>query len=297
MLMDYHITYEEKNRIILQYTNNENDKLIYTTDPREELDYITDYESIRNDFLVNDTSIQNKIKKYIRLTEEEPDPITQIRYYVVTQNLIWKSFHPELNYEIQNDTINTYELQMQEKIELTPSFVKNYEIDQELKLKQIGNYKLSSNDCQITKEEDTWTIKNCSKTSTIKVEEEKEEDLMFYRKENQSIGIESGFSPCTWYFSINVKEIEEKPTDQEKEEENKKEPEKEEIKTPDKIEEENKTKEENKTIENKPVTNQENEWLEKHPIYNVPNTKEEKPAFEIGLFLLVGLCLRKNMQS
>ena len=43
--------------------------------------------------------------------------ITQIRYYIVTQNLIWKTFHPDLEFTIHNQELEIYQKEMEEQIE------------------------------------------------------------------------------------------------------------------------------------------------------------------------------------
>ena len=272
LLMDYPYYDQDKKEIFNMRTNNITEKLIYTMDPSKTLDYDTDYEKLRNAFFLKDEKIQNKIKQYIRITEEAKDIVTKINYYVVTQELIWTTFHPEITIHIENNELEKYRKELQEKMEIIPSWIKNYEIQKELVLEKKKDYKLTTKDCQIKEESEKWVITNCNSNATIKVEETKEEELFFYLVNGTRIGIESGFSPCTWYFNIILKEEEtkkpEQKNDQDKKEEN------------DKLN--NNIKKENQ--------------LEKYPIYHVPNTKENQSSWiEFILLLILGLNLRKKL--
>ncbi len=270
LLTDYFYSYQNKKEMMIQYTNNENEKLLYTIDARQSFDYDTDYEKIRNDFFIQDESIQNKIKKYIYFTQEQKDMITQIRYYIVTQNLIWKTFHPDLEFTIHNQELEIYQKEMEEQIELVPNWIQNYEVEDELILEKQNNYKLTSKDCQIKEEKDKWIIHGCTLNAKIKVEEMGKEDFYFYQNDRKLIGIESGFSPCTWTFSITKKIPEKKPT----------------------VENENISTDPSIKEESEKTTVKKTEELKRFPIQNVPNTKEDSFLLESILILLI-LCLKK----
>lgn len=297
MSFEYSIN-DEKNHFKM-FTNNQTGHLIYSISPLEEPKYQTDYLYASDIFTNIDKGTQNKIKSYIWETEKEPEYANQMMYYMNTQLLIWKTFHPELIIKIEQEylSLEEYENKMKEKFNQTPFWIKNYEIEEKLELPKEEHYRITSNDCKISEENGNWSITDCKENSKIEVIEEQEENMKVYALNNTPTLIETGFSKRSWSFSIKkiskeippenqtTQDTPEKPElDNNKEEENKfdssiNESEKEENK-----------KEEN--TQNKPIDTKANN-RETIKIDQVPNTLENQSIGLVWIELLL-LCVVKK---
>lgn len=272
-LMFYTYEVEEKKDNFIIYTSNLTDQLMFTTSPYNPPNYQENYFIQKDGFQSLERSIQNKIKKYIRLTFSAEDFPTQMYYYINTQMLIWKSFHPELQITYnEEEVIETYQKKLEQQSK-DPDWIKDYQIEEELWIETDGQYQFQSESCQIEERGDKIHIDNCSEKAKIKVIEKEEDNMKFYQNNvNLSMIIEASSSPCEWEFTIEKLTKEETSSEEEEKQE-----EKEEVieETPPKrVEPTEKNTEEEKNVLEEPKK-----------ITNVPNTYENSTVYWDAILL------------
>lgn len=204
---------EGKEKIYVMYTNNVTKNLMFTLNPYDALEYQKDYQEQTTSLEELESTIQNQIKKSIRVTNQEENYETQMFYYIYTQMLIWKTYHPEIMVEIGEERpifegkYALYKNMLEEKVNEIPEWIQDYTIKETLELpKEIG-YKISSNDCQIKELEDTYEISNCSNRSSIFVEEEIEDQATLYLDgEKKFLEVEN--LAQKWQINITKEKIE-----------------------------------------------------------------------------------------
>lgn len=326
MLTDYHYQINNVDNIFMVYTNNLTEKDMYSINPLKPLDYVSDYQSTKDNWQSLDNTTKNKIVKYIQRTDKEEDNFKKFMMYVNTQMLIWNSFHPEINVQIENDLIAKTKMQMEEELKQIPDWIYDREIAQSFELEKKPDYTLYSEQCQIKETEHTWEISECEENATIWVEEKAENEIVFFEGNGEVLGLEVGTYPCKWSFSIIKKaiEIEKEPEEEKKEEINDS---KEEMIPKPPLEEENipnsaiEENAPNSLVEEeqaKPTTNeknpannfdseekkqgneivkpQEKENIEKEVIQNVPNTKENNSfSMLFILSLMMVICQKRSL--
>lgn len=212
-LMSFSYKIEEEEEIFKMYTSNTTNKLLFTTHPKAKPSYQTDYFIKQNAFKNIDTNTQNKIKIWIQATQNCKEFATQLYYYINTQLLIWKTFHPELNIKIEKQygSVEDYLKELEGKSQ-KPAWIQNQTIKDSLKIPYQENYILRSQNCEINEDSDGWIVKNCQKNAKVEAIENIEDEIIVYAKETEAILIEAGASPCSWTFQINtIKEEEESP--------------------------------------------------------------------------------------
>lgn len=291
MLMDYEYQVENQKYIFQAYENNETDRFIFTTIPIQMPSYETNYYKLK----FKDTNLNskkwNRLKKYMWMTQIEEDFLTKLNYYIGTQVLIWQHFHPEI--KVSMDGLEE-KIKALEQLNITPSWIHDYEIEEELKLKKYNEYKLSSSSCEVKEDEQYWNITNCNEDATIIVSEILDEEALIYYNDQGIELFESGRAPVSWEMKIIKKEMpEEIPEENGKDEEDNLE---EELppseNTPSKIEQTNEEEKQNVSLNKEDTFN-------KIRIENVPNTEEYKndKSFFMSFFLLLIALRWKNLKS
>jgi len=271
-LMFYEYSNNGENNYFKMYTSNTTNHLLYSESPEKEPSYQIDYQNGTDLLNKLEPDLQNKIKKYIWETEREQEFGSQMLYYMNTQMLIWKSFHPELDIKIEKgfEALSKAEKEMEEKWGKTPDWIKDYEINETLELSKKSDIKLSSTTCEIKENDTTWIIENCEEKATIEIKETKEETLNTWVTENAFL-IESGYSPRKWAIQIINKSSKEEIKEEKKEEEK-------EILPSQKTE--------------NPVKNHNKITIEK-----VPNTMENQKfygAYYLFLFCILKICQKQK---
>jgi len=262
----YPVEIENEQQLFTIYANNWNDEILYSLNPFSPPNYQDDYQS-RTDILKNlPLETQNRIKAYVELTKNAEDFATQLYYYINTQMLIWKTYHPDFKIKIlrYQEEIKAYENKMNESYQKRiPTWIQDYEIDSELIL-PATDYEIISNDCEIISDSEKVHIRNCSQNTQIKIRETKGRETLNGYETAASQILESQNTNLEWSINITLKHSISSPSnEEEKEEAPKPEP------TP-KPEEIPSSKEEI-SIPVKP-SETENTKIE---INHVPNTKEE----------------------
>lgn len=221
-LMFYEYSVNGTVKYFKMYTSNTTNRLMYTESPLIEPSYETDYLLLENALDTFDESIQNKIKSYIRETELEQVFATQMLYYMNTQMLIWKTFHPELDVQIEKEYIPLKETNefMNNNWNKKPEWITDYEITEKLVIPKLTDTKITTTDCKVKEDANNWIIDNCQENAKIKVYEIGEESLKFHQNDSTLV-IESGFSKRQWTFNIKtIPHKEEAPNEEEKIEKN-----------------------------------------------------------------------------
>ncbi len=262
---------EDKTNVFAILTNNINEKILFTLHPNNNPTYTTNYQKEKYNLDELEDSLKEKIKASIYETETAENFETQMYFYIHTQMLIWKSFHPSLNLQMGPEmkeyagTLEKYKVELEKRVNFIPEWIKDYEMEDLLNIPKEEGYNLTSKDCKIESTNDQYIISECKKDAQIIVQETKEESLIIY--ENADEKYIEGISPRSWVLNItrkeNIKEenIEENNVPNEEEQER----------------EENK----DETIDQK---------NESYTITNVPNTKETNQVM-IWLTLIIVLNL------
>lgn len=200
--INYQINQITKNFEI--YTNNLTGNLLYTTSPNLTISYQTDYLGEENPLGQIASNTQNKIKKYIKETQNATDEESKIYNYINTQMLIWNTFHPKLKITIEDDTSTLKKYKhLLDEASITPNWIHNYEIETELFLEIEDIYSLSSKDCKIEKNEEKTHIYDCKHDAIITVKEEGKSKINAYQDSIQKEKIiESGEEGRIWTFQI-----------------------------------------------------------------------------------------------
>lgn len=185
-------------------TNNETERLLYTLSPLENPEFFADYLEKTNDLNSFDLEIQNKIKTYIRASQNiDPTQDDLNLSFINTQLLIWKIFHPEIEIELmQGYEIKSYE----ERININhrkPDWISDYEIWDELVLPKNENYQIESHGCDFETNETSWIFSKCQKDAFVLISEIELDNLKFYAIDNLTKFIESANAPRTWKISIS----------------------------------------------------------------------------------------------
>lgn len=277
MLMDYEYQVDQYSYIFQIYENNENDRLIFTTNPEQMPSYERIYRKLKLDETNLNSNELDKLKKYMWITQKEDDFPTQMNYYIGTQLLLWQYFHPEVDVVLDG---KEEKIKAVEELNITPSWIHDYEIEEELRIEKSAEFALSSTSCEIKEEENDWVISNCSENAMVKVNETMEDELTIYHNYEQYELFEVGASPISWIMNITVKEkIEEEPKEPEEVIEEEKTPEEEPEKEPEE-EPEEPQKPEEPEIENPSEIEKEEEEPSKIPEEEKPEVIESVDSFE-----------------
>ncbi len=275
----------EQNEIFVIYTNNLSEKIMFSLNPYEKPQNLSNYQEEKLNWSNIDIETQNQIKKAIYETQHAENFETQMYFYIHTQMLIWHTFHPEISVLMGPEVgsfvgkLAKYQKIWEEKTKTKPEWIKDYELEKELTLPMDDSYTLSSKDCQIKEEEGFWKITDCNQESILHIKEKGEENIIFYTKEESDV-IESGFSPCQYKIKLTVLKKEEPINPPLKEEE--------EMDTP---------VEETPSIEENTTTNENKTPNQVYVLENVPNTYEiagEPKSIFLFLFFTV-LWLKKQL--
>lgn len=217
MLMFNTYYYEEQEKIFAIFTNNLNEKILFSMHPNNNPSYTINYNQEEVSWDQIDQKTQNRIKRSIYETENAEDFATQMYFYIHTQMLIWTTFHPDLSIimgeemkEYQGE-YEKYAKKLQERVESIPEWIKDYEITDKLEIPKEKEFSLESQDCEIKRLENTYEI-TCNQTGTIIVKETMEETLVQYS--NGEEHYLEGFSPREWKIQITKKDppLQEEPS-------------------------------------------------------------------------------------
>lgn len=281
MLMFNTYEVEGESKIFAIFTNNLTERILFTQSPFDNPSYTSNYQKESVSWDKIDTQTQNLIKKSMYETYHAEDFATQMYFYIHTQMLIWKNFHPELSIvmgpEMKEDAglLEKYYQKLQVRVTEIPNWIKDYEVEETLELPKEDDYVLESKECEIKSLIDTYEI-TCQNDATITVKENFENTMIQYTSEQEHYL--EGLTPREWTIKITkeekIKEEEPKPIEPEN-------PPKEEEEKPVKPDEIKPEEPSNPTI--KEETSNQTIY---HQLNNVPNTLENTNTFLWMFFLL-----------
>lgn len=189
------------------FINNETNQIIFSTKPFQKPKWDFNYQNEPEKMQELDENIQNKINFYMRETEKRKDVYTRRYYYIITQVLIWQTFHPEIIVELPEDNEREiFREELEEKFKQLPKWLHDSEIKNSLFLPKEEQYNLSSKDCEIIDLEDKIEIKNCKPNAELIVEENIEDTLKI--SSNESVELIEGYAKRKWKIKLEKKEEE-----------------------------------------------------------------------------------------